>query len=1543
MKLFLRKLGTGIALASLCLSTFPAFSAHQRAASEGHAAIAAEKPSSLRAIAGSTQRLLPPLPDGGLNTVKSSPSRALRLPAETPRGDLYGIVGSFQGMEYYSQAYLGHIDPAAASIKKLFSGSHFINGQDFDLQGSAVKDGILYICDIIESLEGINVVWRRVVLATGEVLSPWSFGANWDAYGYSMTYCPEDDSFHLLTVDNNTNSLGNYTTVDFSSRKVKRHGHLSNDTFLGAIVYNPADKELYTFGDNNQVYTIDPASGELIDMATVDQDYTIVNNGFTTAMTYSPLDRAFVAFYLDNYFQCTRLLFIDDESFSITETAGLSPRNPYLSSIWCADPFAELDAPAQPAMPVISFVKDSLSGSVTVAAPSDSYGRIPLPASPIATKVTLDGSSIFDGNMNPGESRTFDLNLEEGLHSLSIACSANGLESPVRSCDFFVGNDTPFAPTDLSLNAKVLSWSAPGAYGVNHGYINTAGLTYDIYVDGTRVNDIPVTALSYTLNTDFQQKLSRIEVTASAAGKVSAPASMESVIGNALPLPFSMKPSYSEADLFQSFDINEDGISFQYTYDYDLRTNFMTLQLGYFADADDWLFLPMLHFDSPDVIYNLGFKYANAATYDTSEDLDIYIGRLSNPDGMARRIYSGRELNEVDPVAKTVRFAVPTAGDWFIAFHCSSRQGKGGQGVRLSDFSVKATSESSAVPAEPLISVKPAEKGALQAEISIIAPTEDITGRPLDSNDDISFNVTCGSNTAMASAKPGKTTVATIAVDRSGFAKFNVVGSNSNGVGAESSASAYVGIDKPLAPKNIRYSTSADNCTITISWDKPGEVGQNGGYVDQDALSYPIYLVNGVAFNEVGRTKELSYTYTVPSTVLERYILGPSAINESGESIHSLFGDENLGKPHPIPLVEEFSNTGFSYLPLYANLSGDFNNSAYEATSTVLPVVPNAPRDLKDGGLVVYNTSGHAHPSELVLPKVSTANTTKPAFVLRWLDWSFTPTFSLWGRRYGAEELVKICDIPAESPATPVWRESVVPLHDGFENSPWVDFRVRCNLSTRPEEYGFIDGYSLIQDVAGDLKVADIAGRSPLTIGETADYQVRVINAGFDVISGSLHTTVTGTDGTVILNETDNIRRLQSNQDYLKSISFSITPEILSCAPLTVEATVESDDDMVPDNNSISATIEVRPHDGPVVTDLSAFRNIDRSVDLSWSEPDLSIAGNDSFEMLPAFAITENFGAWKNYDFDGKPIFGINGLSWDNFDAPAAWIAFDAEQMNVMNDARLAPHSGKRYLMARTCQYESEDGEDATQASDWLVSPEVVGGSEVTFWYGTISADYTEYIEVWWSADEPSFDPNYTEGAVNGSFKRLRTFSKEGEESWEFVNFTLPAEARYFALRYASFDSFGAMIDDITYVPVRLSKWVLGGYSVIRNSNGVEETIATGLNVPFFTDSKLGFSAADYNVVVNVVLGDLTVEAPKSNTASVDPTGAEEITMLRGISGDRGKIIAVGHAGESLAIYDASGKFVAIRSVASDRESIPCDKGVFMVKAGNAYAKVIVK
>lgn len=399
---------------------------------------------------------------------------------------------------------------------------------------------------------------------------------------------------------------------------------------------------------------------------------------------------------------------------------------------------------------------------------------------------------------------------------------------------------------------------------------------------------------------------------------------------------------------------------------------------------------------------------------------------------------------------------------------------------------------------------------------------------------------------------------------------------------------------------------------------------------------------------------------------------------------------------------------------------------------------------------------------------------------------------------------------------------------------------------------------------------------------------------------------------------------------------------------MDVRATTACTDDQNESNNVMTLELLLDDSQMPVVRDLKAtVAENGKDVDLKWSMPDTEYTGVESFEVSESFTNDDTIDRWTNIDGDGLCPFVIDGKRWTNDDKPCAWQVFDAKTMNTLGDERLSPHSGERMLMARSVQYTTE--EDMARSFDWLISPEVKGGSRVTFWLNTMSSTYTETVQIWYSATDNKIDLKNVVCDENGnpqicgSFKKLRNFTKSGDETWELCSYMLPQDAKYFALVYASYGQFAAMVDDITFSPVEPGKVSIDEFDVYVAEGDNEPSIIGNTEKTEFTHTPADMDKAVYYVVGIHKAGSEFIYSPFSNPAKAGASGVDEIEAGKFVGGGKGHVLVGGAEGDLFTLYDLEGRTIIHAVVESDRQRFSCAPGIYTARLGKGAVKIIVR
>lgn len=1510
-------------------------------------------------------------------TIQASRPKAVNVAStrsiEEPRGTLHIVVPSWNGATAgYADAFYGTVDLSTGKVNRVYKGSHYSNGDEYDSQGGTIADGILYIPQFLQDMvtAEITIIWKRINIETGERLPNINFGSVENAYCYGLTYNPETKKFYGLSMDLVKGVLGEFVEIDINgpTPTVLNLGNVgaSGFDFMAALTYCPRDGEVYGLNSSGTLYLLDQITGQrtvAAEFDTMDAPYVVPDADTPTSFTFSPLDSAFVTIYRDAINHVMQIGFIDFESMEPAPGASLDMIC-YTASIDCVDAYAEDEAPFSVDLTSFNIKDAELTGSYSFTAPEIYYNGLALPATKtINIAVTMNGKTLESLTMKPGEIFNGNFTVEQGQCRLEIIPEFDGKTGPAIARSFWAGHDNPEQPSGLSYLSDVITWKAPGGIGQHGGYVDTSVLTYDVYVDGVKNNTTPITGTTYTIPVPSSQARRVLTVTATANGMTSAhSAGIECVNGPALTLPQAYQPTEAQSKLFQTANVDNDAYYFRY-FANPTPAHMGIMMTEYHEMPNDWLFMPLMHFPSKDYLYNVAFTYSNY--YQTSDkhmsDIHVWIGTKPTPDGMVKEIYSRGAANVKEAIDINANFMIDEPGDYYIGFYTGPVVSGQSRGVKLYNFNVSELKEKPVtVPASATdVVVKGADKGELAVDVTMTLPTTDLLGNPLDATKKLTATGRIVGEldeiyTNKAVGLPGETvhfTVEADVVDGFTFIYLNVA--NEDGEGIERIYRTFVGYDTPSTPQNVKGVPTADNMGVILTWEPPTG-GVNGGYVDPEKLEYIITEQSSTAsYAERGRTTDLTYTYYPASPKQSAIFIGPAAYNTvtKTQSTLNTFYYDYIGTPYEMPLDETFRTVGaagFTYSPWKYNADGRCKNFPWSHVTSMSGFGIGDPI-IHEGAFCCMSLEGGAGYGELIAPKVSTKNIDEPFFGINFWDYPYAASFEVYGRRSGHEELEKLFDITPER-GEPRWNEWSQKLPAEYGNCEWVQFRLRANIGSSNISYGLIDEYKVFMDVAHDFKPTSITGPGMVWGGDIATYITTVVNTGMETGGTTFKVELLAGDK-VLARQDYTASRMTSNQSYIATTSFEIKPEYVEYDGLTVRATILDETDEVAHNNVREVPVAISETVLPIVREISAKWADDSRADavLTWETPTMTYGGYDNIEQNEPFKITDRIGYWKNVDHDGLPPFYMD-YRFDDDQYPCGWVVLNHDVLGTASEERLSAHSGKQALLARSIGYDMNT-EEPKQSSEWLISPEVVGGTEVGFWFNCLSTAYTETIEVWYSTTGTELAETVTRDPIKGNyscgdFKRAAVFSKSGDETWEYVHTMLPEDAKYMAIVYCSYGQFGALIDDIEFTPKNLLTWDIAGYDVWRYLNNDKTTytcVAEKVQGNSYTDKGVNDQNARYFLATKVNLDGKVYTGPRSTEAVLYNSGINEIDNLDGIYTGKGYILAEGLDGTVLSIYGSDGKHIRQATVAGDSFQIPAEAGIYVVKAGNKVAKVVVK
>lgn len=1296
--------------------------------------------------------------------------------------------------------------------------------------------------------------------------------------------------------------------------------------------------ELYAIskGQDSKLYRINKNSGDYSEVGS-----TGLNTNFVQSMAFDPItDRLYWAAVETN--GRSGLYEVNTETGAASRICGFEANEEY-AGLYIPEPETAPAAPAAVTDFKADFVRDSHDGTVSLKVPTLTYGGTKL-SGDVTVTVTVDGEKKLESTYAPGANATLGVSLDEGIHNFTATASNSAGNGPRIGLSRYVGVDAPAAVGDLRLSkntagAAVLTWTAPTT-GRNDGYVDPAAVTYDV----TRMPDMHPVAINIKATTVTDPVNAPTDnywytVTPKCGTREGIAAATEpTVLGNGTTLPCKFDFATEEAyRLFTVIDANGD-YEAQYKWGGWLYgPSFAGADgegpcavYGFSPEnaADDWLI-------TPSFLVEKGKKYRLTYTMWTrgqEEILEVTAGTMNDIESQ-QVITPAQGYSHKDRKVFTQDFTASATGNYYAGFHITSPKKR--FYLYITDIMVDEIPDDAAPAAVSGLTVTAGAKGALEATVSFTTPSQTLGGSALKSLSRVdifrgnspeachSFNAPAtGTRLEWKDTEPAL-----------GFNTYRVVACSGDRAGAKAEETAFVGYDIPKAPAGVKV-TVADGGQPVISWTAPAE-GVNGGYIDSDALTYVIYRLGDEEQMLSRNAKGTSFTDEGLDGSRMQYYVGyevvPVSIAGAGE--YGLTEMIVFGDPYQGEMTESFADRSVSSNPwLMYRIKG--NDNLWTVASQGTDPTCN-PADL-DGGLAVFqSTMGRpGDEGRLVSPKLNVSSLKSP--VLSFYVFLNASDEALYGDELYQDRLIPEVILPDGT--VQALGEAI--LVDNFEGRGWLKYSYdlshlkdldHFNLSFHGiSDYGqdiHLDLIRITNRIDNDMRMYTFTGPAAVKAGKQGLYRVTVYNGGAEKAVG--YKVALYRNGTKAAEMNGPATPGGEYRTLEFPVDFTTDDEGKT---FSLQARIEWDEDEIPANNaSETISVTVKAPALPEVGRLEAKVENGTDVRLGWDKPSaLRVA--DSFEDYGAF-ITDNFGDYTMVDGDKGYTYGFSDIYFPGTGAAQAFMVFDPVSLGIVQHSSMFPdafdpHTGNRVLAC----FQAVDGETGKSMvnDDWIISPEVFGGQTVRL--------YAKAGDVMQGIDK--FEVLYSTGDLaTTSFIPLSQVIST-DQDWTLHEFTLPDNARYFAIHCVSDDAFVLYIDDLSYTS-RLTESPLAhtGYRVYRDGTAIADlgTDSTG-----YLDTAVAEGPHRYRVTA---LYASSRESGPSNEVEVaiDDVAVESVgadaTSVRVID----RVITVSCAEDAeVRVSDASGIMLYTADGRTSHE-IQASAGVYMVSAGGKSFKVIVR
>lgn len=1318
----------------------------------------------------------------------------------------------------------------------------------------------------------------------------------------ASSYDPQTDKVYLTAWG--ANWLKDFLALDLSTCKIDT---LAQTNKYPIVLAAHSDGNLYTItSGDNMIWKVDKTTGELTEVAQSDQKWQNAN-----ASQYAVVDWAKGIWYmvgLTTDYQCG-LYTIDPKSGKSTLLTRM-PSDERFRGLFIPE-----TNPLAPAAPTRIRMEGE---NLCFATPSTTYNGSTLNGT-LTACITIDGTtSTFD--VTSGSTVKHPINLSNGSHEIELQLSNVEGKSPMRRLKTFVGADVPAAVENLSFtlsDEKIanLTWDAPSK-SMNGGVVDDASIRYKVIREPNSV----VVSESQT-QTTFTEVLTEARhnyyyrVIAMSGNNPGGEAASNAIKSGTMYVPPFVETFDAREDfnLYKVIDQNADYFTWIYS------TERATCLANY--DVDDYLITPSVELKK-DYAYRISFNFG-ATMPEYSITYKVLLCNEQNITGNEKEIGSVI-INQETGHYSTV-FLVEENKNYHIAIHAISDISAS---TWIDDLSITIDAEMTAPAGVTNLTLQAGSEGALNNTITFKAPTKTYEGNTLNQIDKIDVFQKSDSMRLVKTfiqPQPGETLSFTQNDLQQGIVTYSIRAYNEFGQGEEVTASNYVGLDYPLDITNVK-AVMTDNQKAYITWDNPGQIGENGGYVNPDDIYYSIYRYQSTAGKYViiaDNVKETTFTdedFFLLEDEQQRYVnYNIYANNATGSSWGYVLGI-TLGTPYELPYQESFTNAGIDTNPW--TIKNMTSAQAWNIVSGLGTVI--TPYD-KDGGMVQFtNSTDETVYQSLLGPRISLLNSQKPALVF-YMYHGFEAeegdlTLTVQGS-FDDGEFIDLASIEYNNGEFG-WKRHVVSL-DEYTNCNNVQFMF-SGYAVDGSASITLDQLTVSELQTYDLAFASYSAPKRINYGESGKIQAEIINLGYKAFDS--YTVELWKNDALVQEQTG--EGMQPNQ--VIKHEFTLTPELHEAAQEYVYSVkLVSKEDNNTDNNTQSAAIYINGPKFPKVNDLNGSVVANAGVQLTWSTPNAQMlqAKLDDFESYEAFII-DGIGEWKTVDIDqcATLYFGSPNIIPNQWD-PQAWQVWNWVDAGFTSFEMCAPHSGNQGLTA----WGSADNENATPLpnDNWLISPEVAGGSDVSIWVKEINVNYgPEHYEILYSTtnDEPESFVKMDEGVLT-------------TDIWQELVYTLPEDAKYFAIRHCTQENgLVMMIDDITYTPLNGETTTLSlkGFNVYRDNILIAENVAS----PNYTDTKAEAGIHEYRVSVvwsegesllsNIYTADVPVGIGENNSDAVQ------------VYTENHAIVVANATGLEIRVLTTDGKFMNSIDKANTMEYIEVPQGIYLITVGDEVYKVLI-
>lgn len=1353
--------------------------------------------------------------------------------------------------------------------------------------GGAFHDGVYYcVKKIIREWNGINIDFVALFthnMNTWEQISMEEVGH--EMIATDVTWDPVTDNMYGCFYSEDLTKF-QFGIIDYKNKT--RSTICDLPVAINAIA---ADKDgtLYAVDLDGYFCTIDKLTGA---------KHIIGHTGFVPYyVTSGAIDKRTGLFYWTvspiggNSFLCS----IDMTTGKATKLYEF-PYNEEISTMYVPVPDAEDEAPAAVENVEFTFLRGSLSGTVSFTMPSTLFCGDAAQGE-AGYVVLLNGSKIADAKAAYGSHVSLDVTAEQaGAAKFVIYAYNEAGESPRVRSELFLGKGTPKSPENVVLlnnegNMK-LSW-LPVTESVDGGYIDVENMTYNVirYPGGVVVaSGIAETSFEETVEIPYDYTIYYYNVEAVSEGMTSAPTSSNSSAMGGIHPPYSC--DFSSSSLFAGWtivDANNDNITWKN------KPGELSISTNFDYGMDDWCFSPGVELQ-PDKLYRIDIEMRGSID-GCPERVEIYYGTKPEAREMQYMALDTVTIGSTQPITLSGYMSNDEIATMHIGLHAVSEAYTGG--FSITRFSISEGTGFDVSNRVSDIELNRSFGTTPIVEISFKAPDSQADGEDLTSLTKIEVSRNdSGVVKVIESPTPGSSISFTDPLPCNGLYTYTFTPYSDKGEGAKAYAAISVAAGTPSTPTKLVAEETSDLGKVKLSWD--AVTTDTEGYpLENNSVAYALAQINGGQQDLVAdNLKVTSYTYrAVPrgEQAFKQYAVSAYTLTaESGQKISELLA---VGAPYSFPYSESLYGTRNKSIVASTTISGDgawqIANDASFSSATSYD---------HDNGYFVMVGSNTGDEAQLRFGKVSLVGAAKP--VVSFYSYNINGSAPDYNQisvliKSNGEWITEstIMEIEAAN-EQPGWHRTVVDL-SAYEGQTIELALVGAIVNY---QYILVDAVSICNGFDNDVTATEII--VPERVKPGKDFQITAKATNFGVNDAQDVSVALLRNGTTL--QTTTIEKIDAGTVATVSFTESLNVSFTDGVTYDIQLTLEGDEN--PEDNALtSGLVAVDKLSLPMVENFT-INSSETEVMLAWNEPAYEgtyteIRETEDFESYESFT-TSNLGEWTLIDGDGDNTWGVGSVEFPGIDKnqPLSYFVVDTEYY-ALNET-WAAHSGTKYL--------SNIGAQNMNCDDWLISPQLNGKEQlVSFYARSYNPSFAESFEFLYS----------TTDIDRGSFVSLGQENYIGSD-WTEYSYQLPEGAKYFAIRCISFDAFLFQIDDVTYSKFADDSNVLLGYNVYCNNvlltpEPIAETAYTA-----------SFASPDDVFAVSAVYTAGESDVASGSVAGVELPGAGAGAVS--ITGHKGYCLVQGASGMNVEVVTPDGR-VIYADDCDDTTSISLHRGIYIV------------